>query len=91
MTMIELKCPDCGATMDVEEGREFIFCQYCGRKIYLADVGTELRRYELKRIYDNKDRETEEKYEIRRKRLNAIQLVVLVIYELFLMYMILSH
>ena len=32
------KCPNCGANFEVEEGREFAFCGYCGTKIMLDDV-----------------------------------------------------
>lgn len=31
--MIVLKCPACGANMEVEDNREFAFCTYCGTKI----------------------------------------------------------
>ena len=27
------KCPDCGAELDYDSDREFMFCQYCGAKI----------------------------------------------------------
>ncbi len=31
--MIILTCPNCSAHLDVDENREFIFCQYCGTKL----------------------------------------------------------
>lgn len=37
MKVKRLKCPECGANLDIEEGRSFCFCQYCGCKIMLDD------------------------------------------------------
>lgn len=37
---ISLKCPECGATLDVEEGKKFYFCNYCGSKILIDDGNT---------------------------------------------------
>ena len=31
--MVVLTCPNCGASMQIEENRQFAFCQYCGTKI----------------------------------------------------------
>ncbi len=37
MKVKSLKCPECGANLEIEEGRSFWFCQYCGRKIMPDD------------------------------------------------------
>ena len=31
--MVVLTCPNCGASMQIEENRQFAFCTYCGTKI----------------------------------------------------------
>lgn len=31
--MVVLKCPSCGANLELDETREFAFCTYCGTKI----------------------------------------------------------
>ena len=31
--IVSLKCPGCGANMDVDDSRDFCFCTYCGYKI----------------------------------------------------------
>ena len=31
--MIVLTCPNCGASMEIEDNRQFAFCTYCGTKI----------------------------------------------------------
>ena len=35
--MVSLKCPECNANLELEEGRKQCFCQYCGTKIMLDD------------------------------------------------------
>lgn len=37
MNMIQLKCPNCGADLEVEDGLDSFFCKYCGTKIVLED------------------------------------------------------
>ena len=37
MNVYQLKCPACGAGIDVEQKQELYFCPYCGSKIYLDD------------------------------------------------------
>lgn len=32
--IISAKCPNCGATMNVDSSREVFFCSYCGTKMY---------------------------------------------------------
>ncbi len=44
MKIYQLKCPACGASVEVEKGRESCFCSYCGTKIYVDD---EVHRVEI--------------------------------------------
>lgn len=37
MKLKVLKCPECRANLEIEEGRTSCFCQYCGCKIILDD------------------------------------------------------
>lgn len=37
MKLYQLKCPTCGATVEIEQDRKIMFCSYCGSKIYLDD------------------------------------------------------
>ncbi len=34
---VTLRCPNCGATLEIEENREICFCTYCGVKILNAN------------------------------------------------------
>ena len=44
MKLISLKCPDCGANLEIDPERSFCFCQYCGHKILVDD---EIKRSEV--------------------------------------------
>lgn len=35
MNLFQMKCPNCGADLNVEDGLESFFCQYCGTRIVL--------------------------------------------------------
>lgn len=35
MEFIQAKCPNCGATLEVEDSIDTFFCKYCGTKIIL--------------------------------------------------------
>lgn len=40
--LILMKCPQCGAMLNIEEGRNQAFCTYCGAKLYI-DNNNELK------------------------------------------------
>lgn len=37
MALVALKCPNCGGSLDLDDSREFGFCQYCGTKIMIQE------------------------------------------------------
>ena len=51
---VSLKCPECGANLEIDDGRKQCFCQYCGNKIIIDDGS---RTYT--HIYVDKTREKE--------------------------------
>ena len=42
--MVVLRCPNCAANLDIDERRQFAFCQYCGTKIVNINNAVELNR-----------------------------------------------
>ena len=40
MTIIALKCPNCSGDVQLDDGREFGFCIYCGTRIMISDFVT---------------------------------------------------
>jgi len=44
MPLISLRCPNCGASLEFNEGTKFGFCMYCGNKVVLVE---ESRKVEI--------------------------------------------
>ncbi len=40
-----VKCPDCGAVLPIEEGRNQVFCSYCGSKIIMTNENEDVYRH----------------------------------------------
>ncbi|MBR1530857.1 MAG: TFIIB-type zinc ribbon-containing protein [Eubacterium sp.] len=76
MGMVALKCPGCGANIELDESREFGFCNFCGTKLMQDKVVVEHQgtvnidnTNELNNLYmlarrakDNKDTDNAQKY-----------------------------
>ena len=45
VNLISVKCPDCGATLNIEEGRKQAFCTYCGAKILINNENEYIYRH----------------------------------------------
>lgn len=43
MKIKTFRCPECQANIEIEEGRTFCYCQYCGCKIILDDEKQEIK------------------------------------------------
>lgn len=51
-----VKCPGCGADLTVKDGnRDFMFCEFCGTKIWLDDYQETHRFVDEARIQESKD------------------------------------
>lgn len=37
MKSMTIKCPECGATVHVEEGKNYGYCEYCGSKVLVSN------------------------------------------------------
>lgn len=42
---VSIKCPECGASLDVEEGRQQIFCSYFGTKVMVQNDNEYIYRH----------------------------------------------
>jgi|GEM_PF-565097 len=43
-TIVKLQCPNCGANLETESGKEQCFCLYCGTKLLVHSPGTKTYR-----------------------------------------------
>ena len=45
INLVSVKCPDCGAQLSIEEGRNEAFCTYCGAKVLINNENEHIHRY----------------------------------------------
>lgn len=45
MNIISVRCPSCGASLNLEEGRSRYFCQYCGTPIAIDDGSININQH----------------------------------------------
>lgn len=71
-----VKCPECGADLQIEQTREFAFCSYCGAKVMISNDNEKvlrtidearIRQAETDRIIRLRELEMEEKNRISKK------------------------
>ena len=41
---ITIKCPECSADLQIEDGRDYAFCSYCGAKVMIANDNEHIYR-----------------------------------------------
>ena len=71
MRIAELKCPYCGADLQIEEDRKDCFCEYCGSHLYFDDENrtfTKIIRDEAKLKELEIEEENRKKKEIKDQR-----------------------
>lgn len=82
--LISVKCPDCGAALQFEEGRQTAFCSYCGAKFLLHNENefiyrnideAGIKQAENDRVYMMKELEMEEKEDKHHRFLTIIWLI----------------
>lgn len=54
MKLIQMKCENCGAILDVNEDLEKIRCNYCGAELLIDDEATKLKRFEDAKLNSRK-------------------------------------
>lgn len=92
-----VKCPECNASLPIEEGRTQMFCSYCGAKIIVHNENeyicrhideAELTQAETDRLVELKRLEMEEKQrekdEARRKNKTILSIILGVVGVVFI-------
>lgn len=87
MKYVNIQCQTCGAKLDIEEGRDFCFCSYCGNKVLLDNGKREetyriineakIKEWEYKSAKEENKRIQEEE---RKKSVFKTKIVLLVIW-----------
>ena len=67
--LISVKCPECGATLNIEEGREQAFCTYCGAKVLLHNENEYIYRH----IDDAEVKQAETDRMVRMKQMELVE------------------
>ena len=57
MSLVNVKCPNCGESIQIESERKIIFCSYCGNKVQIEENSQENKitdsSIELSNLYQN--------------------------------------
>ena len=66
---IPVKCPECGADLQIKEGTNQCFCNYCGRKIMIKDSN----EYVIRKVDEARIKESDNEAKVRLKELEMEQ------------------
>ncbi|MGN0689801.1 MAG: hypothetical protein ACI4KH_05245 [Oscillospiraceae bacterium] len=89
-----VKCPSCGADLQVGEGREKLFCSYCGSQIMITNENehiyrqideAEIKRAETERIVRLRELDLEERRENQKNSLKNILTIIWIVLSLILL------
>ena len=69
VNLISVKCPDCGANLNIEEGREQAFCTYCGAKVLIHNENEHIYRH----IDEAEVKQAETDYMVKMKKLELAE------------------
>ena len=76
MKMIACRCPNCGANLQIEEGKEKVFCTYCGTPIL---IDNENRTVTYRTVDEARIREAEMQENIFKKQSDLARLRTIII------------
>ena len=89
ISLVSVKCPDCGADLQIEEGREQAFCAYCGAKVIIHNENEHIirtideagiKQAETDRLVMLKRMELVEKRRAEREKTKMFKIVVSLIF-----------
>lgn len=99
ISLVAIKCPECGATLNIIEGRNQMFCTYCGAKILLHNENefiyrsideAELKHAETEQMVELKRLEMLEKRRIEKAKNLAKRRKSIIIMEIIAFVMIIG-
>ncbi len=99
VTFHSVKCPECGASLPIEEGRNQVFCSYCGTKVLVHNDNEHIYRHideagikqaETDRLVKLRELEMAEKNNATRKILIKAWLIISIILIVIAVYLLLS-
>ena len=71
MKLQSLKCPNCDAALEIEDGIDTFFCEYCGYKIVLAGMSDASYNAKVQvKAMEHQEKMQDKKYEQERYKLN---------------------
>ena len=71
MKLQSLKCPNCDAVLEIEDGIDTFFCKYCGNKIVLTDMSDASYNAKVQmKAMEHQERMQDKKYEQQRYKLD---------------------
>ncbi len=85
---VTFKCPECSADLQIEDGREYAFCTYCGAKVMIANDNehiyrtideARIRQAETDRMVRMRELDMEEKSSVSKKVLIIIWLTAVIV------------
>lgn len=59
MEFYQMKCPSCGATLDIEDGIDTFYCKYCGSKVVVEGQSPDVIKAKTKIKLADKEIEKE--------------------------------
>lgn len=83
--LTSVKCPECGASLPIEEGRSQVFCSYCGTKILITNENEHIYRHvdeagikkaETDRIVKMKQMEIAERRRVAKERRKTQKIII---------------
>ena len=72
-----VKCPECGASLPIEEGREKLFCSYCGVQIIMTNENEHIYRH----IDEAKIKQAEVNQAVQLKKLEIIAVIMITMHR----------
>lgn len=100
MNFVQMKCPNCGADLEVENDIDSFYCKYCGTKILLEGQDEEVLKTKRhaktmdslkdmqKEYYEDRQRREDERS---KKSKEAIQLMIIMFVAMLIFMLLREH